>query len=467
MRTRILAAMLAVAAVGLAVAGGAAYLVQREQVIAGVDRALDDEVGVVRTVAESVPAGEASVSAVLTALMQRIAPRDSESTLAVLDGAPFLVPPQQLAFRIDDDPALLARALAEADATRVVRGTDVGPLGTLRYMVVPVAVEGDPAVGRYIAAVDLDAELGRLAEAFRAYAIIALVSLLALGIVGWLVAGRLLRPLRRLQTAAAHANEHDLSERVAVTGRDDVSDLARTMNGMLDRLEGAFASQRRLLDDVGHELRTPITIVRGHLELLDADDPDEVRGVRDLSVDELDRMSLLVDDLTLLATADSPGFVDPRPLDIAQLTTDVLAKAAALSTDHRWMPGPAAGVVILADRRRVTEAWLQFAENAAKYSPPGSEIRIGSTAVGATVELWVDDEGGGIDPEQRSELFARFARGTTRRGVEGSGLGLAIVAAIAAAHHGTARLDPLSAGGTRAVLALPIDPPQEDPWRAS
>lgn len=101
---------------------------------------------------------------------------------------------------------------------------------------------------------------------FQSYAVVAFGALMIIAAAGWRVVGGLLRPVRLLRDTARRITETDLSERIAVTGRDDLSDLARTVNAMLDRLQLAFGSQRRLLDDLGHELRTPLTIVRGHLE---------------------------------------------------------------------------------------------------------------------------------------------------------------------------------------------------------
>src|SRR5690606_8460106 len=136
---------------------------------------------------------------------------------------------------------------------------------------------------------------------FRTYLLVSVLSLGAIALVGWFVAGRLLRPLRAVRDAASRITATDLSERIPVTGRDDVPDLTRTVNDMLDRLESATSAQQRLLDDVRHELQTPITIVRGHLELLDPGDEDEVASVRTLALDELDRMAGLVDAVGSLA----------------------------------------------------------------------------------------------------------------------------------------------------------------------
>ena len=155
-------------------------------------------------------------------------------------------------------------------------------------------MSGALSTGLYVAAYDLDAELSAVADSFQTYIRVALLALALVGLVAWFAAGRLLRPIRLLRDAAAGSSTADLTQRIPVTGRDDVSELAAAINAMFDRLQDSSMSQRRLLNDVGHELKTPITIIRGHLELLDAHNVNDVEETRTLAIDELDRMSTLV-----------------------------------------------------------------------------------------------------------------------------------------------------------------------------
>ena len=157
----------------------------------------------------------------------------------------------------------------------------------------------------------------------------ALLALLVVTLGAWSVSGRLLAPVRQLRTTAQEITDTDLSRRIPVEGHDDISDLVRTVNAMLDRLDGAFATQRTFLDDAGHELRTPVTVLRGHLELLDPYDHQDVTTTRELLLDEIDRMSRLVDDLIVLAKAGRPDFLRPAPTDVGVLTDQVLDKARA------------------------------------------------------------------------------------------------------------------------------------------
>jgi signal transduction histidine kinase len=329
-------------------------------------------------------------------------------------------------------------------------------VGELRYVIIPVRIGDDTSRGLYVAAYSLNAELAEIRDGLTIYFVVAALALVAVGLVGWFVAGRLLRPIRSLRETAARISSTDLAERITVVGADDVSELTVTVNDMLDRLDEAFTGQRLLLDDVGHELKTPITILRGHLELIEPDSPEDVRATRDLVLDELDRMSGLVQGIALLAKTRIPDFVRSEPMDVAELANAVFAKASALSSEREWSLDASAAGTVVADPARITQAWLQLAENAVKYSPRGSTIVIGSTARGGDeVELWVRDQGRGVEREQLVTIFQRFARAGGERGVDGAGLGLSIVQAIAEAHGGRAFAESELGVGSRFVILIP------------
>ena len=242
---------------------------------------------------------------------------------------------------------------------------------------------------------------------------------------------------------------------------------------MLDRLEGAFDTQQQFLDDAGHELRTPLTIVRGHLEVLDPDDAREVSATRALALDELDRMSRLVNDLIVLAQAGRPDFVRFEPVDLDHLLHEVLDKAVALA-DRHWVLESRLELVIWADAQRLTQAMLQLADNAVRHTGGGDLIALGGAHSAAGVSLWVRDTGRGVADEDAERIFERFGRSGTARGHDGSGLGLSIVAGIAAAHGGRVKLGHPAAGpGAIFTLALPPtviaeqpEGPPFDPWSA-
>jgi signal transduction histidine kinase len=313
-----------------------------------------------------------------------------------------------------------------------------------------------------------------LLDTMQTYAIVATLSLfLVTGVAAW-QSGRLLSPLRTLRDTADEIGETDLSRRIPERGNDDITALTRTVNGMLDRLEAAFRGQREFLDDAGHELKTPLTVLRGHLELLDATDPAEVTETRELLLDEVDRMARLVNDLILLAKSDRPDFVTRVEVELGELTEDVLAKARALGP-REWRLDASTEVTVRLDAQRVTQALLQLADNAVKHTREGDVIAIGSSYGAGWVELWVRDTGPGVAPENRDHIFERFGRAEVPEHDEGFGLGLSIVRAIAVAHGGTVRVTDAPPHGARFVMSLPARPVPGDatqvmevaPWPGS
>ena len=456
-RVRILAAMLAVAAAGMAIAGGTAFLVQRERVLSYVDQRLDETVGRLRSIAAETT--YPSVRDLLIAAIQQITPDTNEGILGIVDGKAAVVPGSQVDVSLEKDTALIDRANSETRTGNIVLGTDVGSSGALRYLAVPVRAAGDSATGIYVAAYSIDAELRPIAQAFRTFMVVAAVALVAVGLVGWFVAGRLLRPLRILRDTARRITGSDLVERIPVVGGDDVSELTVTVNEMLDRLQTSLEDQRQLLDDVGHELKTPITIVRGQLELLEVGDASQVAVVRALAIDELDRMNGLVADISLLASVQRRSDVRIEPTDVRSLTETVYRKLSAIP-GREWRLMETADAVAELDPARITQAWVQLAANANRHGTRGLPIEIGSRIIEDVEEeflqLWVTDFGPGIAPEAHTRIFERFRREEQGRGESGAGLGLAIVTTIIHGHHGVVRLESALALGSTFTLELPL-----------
>ncbi|MFE6284102.1 sensor histidine kinase [Streptomyces sp. NPDC057877] len=333
-------------------------------------------------------------------------------------------------------------------------GTLDRPDGEIRWAKVEIARHGSAPDAAFVVAFHPGREQEGADDVFRILLAISGVALLLTTGIGWVVAGRILHPVRLVRGAAAQLTEQDLTRRIPVRGHDDIAALAETFNAMLDRLERAFAAQRRFVDDAGHELRTPITIVRGHLELM-GDDPAEREETVRLVTDELDRMSRIVEDLLLLAKAERPDFVTPEPVQLAELTADVYVKARTLGP-RDWQLAEVADRETTLDAQRITQAMVQLAQNAVQHTAPGQTIRIGSRADGGRVELYVADSGPGVQPQDSELIFERFRRGTARRGARGSGagLGLSIVKAIAEGHGGRVSLRPTEGGGATFVLTL-------------
>lgn len=448
-RSRILASMLVVAAAGMVVAGGTAFLLQRERTLAQIDDRLISAVGEASFIATE--AAPTTYTQALTAIVQRLRPGTNEATFALVNGKTAIVPGGDINVHPERDPAFVARIVAETASGTVVRGTAETADGVVRYVAIPVTVAGDPGTGIFVVVVNLRAQLQPINDAFVTFGIVAAAALLMLGLVGWVVSGRLLRPIRRLHETAARITASDLSERLEVVGVDDVSDLTVTVNDMLDRLESALTGQRQLLDDVGHELKTPITIVRGQLELMRPDDASDVEATRAIVIDELDRMNGLVRDIAELSVINRPLHPRLAPTDVAPLIESVRTKASALSPAHACVIVSTAHVVAELDSERITQALLQLAVNAVTHGYADATIQFDSAVEGDRLVFRVSNDGPAIAPDMASRIFERFGRGTTGRGISGSGLGLAIVTAIAQAHGGVARVEARVGGPTFAI----------------
>jgi signal transduction histidine kinase len=308
--------------------------------------------------------------------------------------------------------------------------------------------------GTFVVASAIGEEQEEVDAAVRSVALVLLGAGLTGAALSWVVAGHVLAPLRVLTETARSISETDLTRRIPTRGRDELAELSRTFNAMLDRLERAFGSQRAFIRDASHELRTPITIIRGHLELL-GDDPHERRETVALVTDELDRMNRFVDDLLLLAQADRRDFLQPGPIPLDDLTDELLAKARGLAP-RAWALDARASATVRADRQRLTQAMMGLAQNAAQHTQEGDQIALGSAVGPRAVRLWVRDSGPGIAEADQARIFERFARATNgRRRSDGAGLGLAIVRAIAEAHGGRVELASRPGAGATFTMVIP------------
>jgi two-component system OmpR family sensor kinase len=393
--------------------------------------------------------------------LARNVPTRNEALITFVNGEPFLRDRQVVPYRLDQDPDLVARW---ATATETERGEVSTPAGPVEFLAVPVASSRDTD-GVFVVAIFRDREAAeRTGPAIAGVAATGLIVLLIGSLLAWLMAERILKPVRRIGQAARSISESDLSRRIDVEGRDEIAGLATTFNDMLDRVEGAFQTQKHFMDDVGHELRTPLTIVRGNLETIDAE-PEERAKVMALVTDELARMSRLVEDLSLLARSGRPDFLDLSIVDVEGLTQDVRSKAEAIAP-RTWELAGAGHGRIVADRQRISQALLQLAQNAAAHTAEGDHIAIGSAIKDGEARFWVSDSGPGVAPKDRERIFERFARGRAQRpNSDGAGLGLAIVRAIAQAHHGRIELDSPPGHGATFYLVVPVDQPERGDQR--
>jgi heavy metal sensor kinase len=298
-------------------------------------------------------------------------------------------------------------------------------------------------------------------------AVLLVVTVLTLvgvaSVSGYWLSGRVLRPVRIIAETAQDLSEHDLHRRIDLDlPPDELGDLASTLNGMLARLEGAFASLQRFTADAAHELRAPLALMRTEVEvaLRAEDEPVDARRVLETVLAEVHRLSRTADQLLLLARADA-GVLEPQHEEVD--VTDLLEETAA-----RWRPTldergielrisiPGDGGTLVADDGMLRRLLDNLLDNAARYTPRTGVIGIAGEAEPGGWTLSVDDSGPGIDPALRPRVFERFTRADSARGRDtgGAGLGLSLCAAIAELHGGVLELDG-GRTGTRWVLHLP------------
>lgn len=290
------------------------------------------------------------------------------------------------------------------------------------------------------------------------------LGLLLAGGGGWLLARRALAPVDRMALAARRISAARLTERLEETGiGDELDRLAVTLNAMLGRLDDAFRQIRQFSADASHELQTPLTILKGELEvaLRHTRTPHEYQQTLRSALEETDRIAVLVDGLLLLSRADAGVLrMDRQPVDLAQLLhevqtqTKVLAAAKRLSLELQ----PPEPVVVRGDGERLRRMVLNLVENAIKYTPEGGRLRLALERRQGWALLHVSDTGVGIPPEEQGRVFQRFYRAEDTRlhGPEGSGLGLCIARSIAEAHGGRILVDSAPDRGSTFTVHLPL-----------
>jgi len=437
----------------LAVAIVPALLIQRsfilDEVVSQADQALDQEVSELRQLAGGVDpeTGElfaGDVAGIFDTYLDRNVPLSDESVITIVGGVPYKSDVSGAAFQGTE---LLEHWSSLQAPERDQVETDLGPV---RYLAVPLA-SGDDVGGVFVVAIALEQQLAFVDGILRVGGLVLGSILLISSAVAWIAAGEVLRPLRLLSETARSISESDLSARIPVEGDDEIAVLAETFNDMLDRLQEAFDTQRRFVDDASHELRTPITVIRGQLEL-SGDDPEDREATIRLVTGELDRMSRIVEDLLVMAKAEQPDFIQPHPIDLAEFVDELSIKASALSP----RPIPVTSIdhaVVVGDRQRLTQAVMNLARNAVEHTPESAELSIGARVNGSMARLWVSDTGPGIPEADRKRLFDRFARGSAgRRSTGGAGLGLSIVKAIAEGHGGSVEVESGSEGTTFTIV---------------
>ncbi len=421
-----------------------------------------------------------------------LVPGQGDGTLGarVQDGA---VTEAAVIGREGDGETLTAReagALARVPTDGQPRTVDLGPLGAYRVAAAP---DGDG--GALVTGLPLDSVHEAVLRLVVVEAAAGLLGLLAAGLVGRAVVGRTLRPLHRVAATAGRVAELPLSsgevrlpDRVPAADTDPRTEVGRVgaaLNRLLDSVESGIAARqasetrlRRFVADASHELRTPVTSIRGYTELVRRRGglPEEADASLRRVEAEAVRMSGLVDDLLLLARLDAGRELVRDDVDLTGLVLDVVSDAHAAGPAHRWRVDlPPAAVCVPGDAARLHQVLANLLANVRTHTPPGTTATTRLRAEDGTAVLEVADDGPGIPADLQAGVFERFARGDSSRSRDSgsTGLGLAIVAAVVAGHGGTVAV--AGAPGRTvftvrlpgATVAEPEDEPEDDEEEAT
>jgi signal transduction histidine kinase len=288
------------------------------------------------------------------------------------------------------------------------------------------------------------------------YSVLALagVTLLA-AVAGWIVAGRILRPVHRLTAAARAASEQNLSQRIGLQGpRDELRELADTFDTMLERLDRAFTSQRQFIANASHELRTPLTVMRTAIDVVLAKPEPTREELASMATEvrqAVDHAERLIEVLLVLARNDQARVLTD-PLDLAALTEDALEGRTAndITTVTALGAAPVIGDGVLLERL-VTN----LLDNAERYNIAGGTVSISTTTDNGASLVRIVNTGQVIPPDQVERLFLPFTRLDDRVGHDGFGLGLTLVSSIATMHRGTVHATAVPGGGLDISVRLP------------
>ena len=352
----------------------------------------------------------------------------------------------------------LENALRGYSSFETVRGLEDYPV---RVATVPIF-----RAGRLVSMVQVGMSLQGVHQTLTRFLIVmaALLpaALLFAGLGGWLLVRRALKPVDEMTAAATRISAEKLDERVEETGAGDELDrLAKTLNQMLTRLDAAFNQVRQFSANASHELQTPLTILRGELEvtLRSARAPEEYLATLKSALEEIDRISRLVEGLLLLSRADAGVLrMDRRPVDMAELVEEVYwrLKVLADSRSVQLQVEELEPVGIAGDRERLRQLLVNILENAIKYTASGGRVAVTLRREGDSVCVQVSDTGIGIRAEDRERIFQPFYRTPQALAETGVGLGLSIAKSIVDLHGGSIEVLSNSGEGSTFRIILPV-----------
>jgi two-component system OmpR family sensor kinase len=300
--------------------------------------------------------------------------------------------------------------------------------------------------------------------------VIGTMAVLALVII-WLG----LRPLRRMGSVARDIAAGDLSRRVEpATPKTEIGRLGLALNGMLSQIESAFAERtqsnqrlRRFIADASHELRTPLTSIRGYSEMLRrgaAESPADAELARRRIEEESVRMSVLVDDMLLIARLDQGRPLEKSPVDLNAIAGDAAADARAVAPQREITLSANGPVVVEGDDLRLRQVLGNLVRNALVHTPQQTPIEIAVSTVNGVGRISVADHGPGLSSEEVVRIFEPFYRADPSRSRDsgGAGLGLSIVNAVVSAHGGQVHVKETSGGGVTFEVELPLAPTSQN-----
>ncbi len=275
---------------------------------------------------------------------------------------------------------------------------------------------------------------------------------------------RVLAPIRDITEMAATLSESNLSNRINIAGtKNELKDLAQVINTMLDRIEHSYNSQKQFVSDASHELRTPIAVIRGYTDMLKRwgkEDPEVLdEGINAISL-ETESMKDLVENLLFLARHDKKTLMmEMSEFDPAEIVEEVSREESMVDPSHTFVVDPLSHMSLHADRNMLKQVIRILTDNAIKYSPTETEIRLGVEEKEGACCITVTDHGQGIDAEELPKIFERFYRSDQARHSEsgGHGLGLSIARIIVIAHRGKIRVTSKPGVGTTFSLCFPLE----------
>jgi two-component system, OmpR family, sensor kinase len=446
LRLRLLLVLVGIVAVGLLVADVATYASLRSYLFSQIDDQLQSEVfsGTQYVICQTQPFCPRREYGSIPPQGTWVQVRDQSGTvIGFTNPAYYPLPPPNLPDALPQSSSTNSPAVVFD-----VDGSNATTTVSYRVLVDTTVVDGVPYTG--IVAIPLNDVHHTLGRLLLIELLVSAGVLVGLGFLAWWIVRRNLRPLDQMAATAGAIARGDLSQRVATTDeRTEVGQLGNALNTMLTGIEGAFAAQaaseerlRRFLADASHELRTPLTSIRGYSELFDRgarDRPEDLATSMRHIREEANRMSVLVDDLLLLARLDHQRPIALERVDLAVVVAAAV-DAARLRDQARAIslqdPGP---VIVVGDRDRLRQVVDNLITNALVHTPEATPIDVRVSTETTTACLEVSDHGPGIAPEEHTNIFEPFHRAdpTRARATGGVGLGLSIVSAIAHAHGGT------------------------------